>query len=60
MSKRIVNTATNATRVVNTSPRAKTLDGATVGKAMGAQATGSKRTQKTDSKRAKALAAGLD
>ena len=40
MSNRIVNTARNATRIVNTSARAKTLDGATVGKALGAQASG--------------------
>ncbi len=42
MSRRIVNTARNATRIVNTSARAKKLDGATVGKALGAQATGCK------------------
>ena len=60
MSKRIVSTSTKATRIVNTSTRAKTLDGATMGKALSAQATGSKRTQKTDIKRAKASAARLD
>ena len=42
MNNRIVNTARAATRIVNTSARAKTLDGVTVGKALGAQPSGYK------------------
>lgn len=42
MNNRIANTARNTTRIVNTSARAKKLDGVTIGKALGAQATGYK------------------
>ena len=39
MNKRIVNTARNATRIVNTSARAQKLNGVAIGKALGAPAT---------------------
>ena len=48
MSSRIVNTARNANRIVNTSARAKTLDSVTVGKALGAQPTGHKLGKDTN------------
>lgn len=40
MSSRIVNTTKPAARIVNTSARAKALQGAAVGKALGGQVTG--------------------
>ena len=42
MRNRIVNAAKRATRIVNTSPRAQSLDGGSVANALGGRATGFK------------------